>query len=34
MANFDTNYVKATDYPTLYIHGFLGVPEDQTVRQE
>jgi triacylglycerol lipase len=29
MANFDTNYVKATDYPTLYIHGFLGVPEDQ-----
>ena len=29
MANFDTNYTKATDYPTLYIHGFLGVPEDQ-----
>ncbi len=29
MANFDTNYVKATNYPTLYIHGFLGVPEDQ-----
>lgn len=29
MANFDTNYTKATDYPTLFIHGFLGVPEDQ-----
>lgn len=29
MANFDTNYVKATNYPTLFIHGFLGVPADQ-----
>lgn len=29
MSYIDTNYTKKTDYPTLFIHGFLGVPEDQ-----